>query len=81
MRRSLRLQCSFEKVLVGLMWVRVPHWDGNFSSQTPHHEYSHCSGVLGESRVSICMDAAADSSKVTLAGYQVTAFIAAGKSE
>lgn len=65
MRRSLRLQCSFEKVLVGLMWVRVPHgMEISQLPQTPHHEYSHCSGVLGESRVSICMDAAADSSKV-----------------
>ena len=51
-RRSLRLQGSFEKVLVRLMWVRVPHGMEISQLSDPHHEYSHCSGALGESRVS-----------------------------
>ena len=51
-RRSLRSQYSFEKVLVGLMWVRVPHGMEISQLSDPHHEYSHCSGALGENRVS-----------------------------
>ena len=54
-RRRLRLQCSFEKGSVGLMWGRVPHGKEIFWLSDPYHEYSHCSGALGESRVSAWM--------------------------